>query len=127
MANFYTDHPEIKFQLESNKLLERIAELKERNYADAEAFDYAPSDYADALDSYDRVCELTGDICANIIAPNAEDVDAEGPHCENGRVRYASKTYENLDATVKAGLCGVTMPRRYGGLNFPLCPSWPAY
>ena len=119
MANFYTDHPEIKFQLESNKLLERIAELKERNYADAEAFDYAPSDYADALDSYDRVCELTGDICANIIAPNAEDVDAEGPHCENGRVRYASKTYENLDATVKAGLCGVTMPRRYGGLNFP--------
>lgn len=119
MANFYTDHPEIKFQLESNKLLERIAELKERNYADAETFDYAPSDYADALDNYDRVCELTGDICANIIAPNAEDVDAEGPHCENGRVRYASKTYENLDATVKAGLCGVTMPRRYGGLNFP--------
>ena len=119
MANFYTDHPELKFELENNPLMKRIVELKERNFADKDAYDYAPQDFEDALDSYDRVCELTGDICANIIAPNAEAVDAEGPHCENGRVRYASKTYENLDATVKAGLCGVTMPRRYNGLNFP--------
>jgi len=119
MANFYTDHPELKFELQNNPLMKRIVELKERNFADKDAYDYAPQDLEDALDSYDRVCELTGDICANIIAPNAEAVDAEGPHCENGRVRYASKTYENLDATVKAGLCGVTMPRRYNGLNFP--------
>ncbi len=119
MANFYTDHPELKFQLENSPLMKRIVELKERNYADKDAFDYAPQNFEDAMDNYDRVCELTGDICANIIAPNAEAVDAEGPHCENGRVRYASKTYENLDATVKAGLCGVTMPRRYNGLNFP--------
>ncbi len=119
MANFYTDHPELKFELENNPLMKRIVELKERDYADKDAYDYAPQNFEDALDSYDRVCDLTGDICANIIAPNAEAVDAEGPHCENGRVRYASKTYENLDATVKAGLCGVTMPRRYGGLNFP--------
>ena len=119
MANFYSDHPELKFQLENSPLMKRIVELKERNYADKDAFDYAPQNFEDAMDNYDRVCELTGDICANIIAPNAEAVDAEGPHCENGRVRYASKTYENLDATVKAGLCGVTMPRRYNGLNFP--------
>lgn len=119
MANFYTDHPELKFQLENSPLMKRIVELKERDYADKDTFDYAPQNFEDAMDSYNRVCELTGDICANIIAPNAEAVDAEGPHCENGRVRYASKTYENLDATVKAGLCGVTMPRRYDGLNFP--------
>ncbi len=119
MANFYTDHPELKFQLENSPLMKRIVELKERDYADKDSIDYAPQNFEDAMDSYNRVCELTGDICANIIAPNAEAVDAEGPHCENGRVRYASKTYENLDATVKAGLCGVTMPRRYDGLNFP--------
>ncbi len=47
------------------------------------------------------------------------DVDLEGPHLENGRMIYASKTYENLDATRKAGLWGVSMPRRYGGLNLP--------
>ena len=119
MANFYSDHPELKFQLENSPLMKRIVELKERSFADKDAYDYAPQNFEDAMDNYDRVCELTGDICANIIAPNAEAVDAEGPHCENGRVRYASKTYENLDATVKAGLCGVTMPRRYNGLNFP--------
>ena len=119
MANFYTDNPEIKYFL-SHPLLKRIVELRERNYADADKYDYAPANFEDAIDSYERVLELAGDVCANIIAPNAESVDAEGPRCENGRMIYASKTYENLDATVKAGLNGVTMPRRYGGLNFPM-------
>ncbi len=121
MANFYTDNPEIKFYL-SHPLMRRIVELKERDYADKDTCDYAPQNFEDAVDSYDRVLELAGDISANIIAPNAEAVDAEGPHHEGGRVRYADKTYENLDATVKAGLNGVTMPRRYGGLNFPSVP-----
>ncbi|MDO4195324.1 MAG: Acyl-CoA dehydrogenase C-terminal domain-containing protein [Prevotellaceae bacterium] len=121
MANFYTDNPEIKFHL-NHPLMKRIVELKERNFADKDNYDYAPQDFEDAMDNYDKVLELTGDICANIIWPNSEAVDAEGPHCENGRVRYASKTYENYDATVKAGLNGVTMPRRYGGLNMPTVP-----
>ncbi len=121
MANFYTDNPNIRFYL-SHPLMRRIVELKERNFADKEHYDYAPQDYDEAIDNYHRVLALAGDIAANIIAPNAEAVDAEGPHLKKGRVRYAEKTYENLDATVKAGLNGVTMPRRYGGLNFPSVP-----
>jgi len=119
MANSYTDIPEIKFHME-HPMMQRIVELKERNFEDKGKYDYAPEDFEDAMDSYDKVLEIVGDINANIIAPNAEDVDAEGPHCENGRVRYASKTYENLDATRKAGLNGMTMPRRYEGLNLPV-------
>ena len=119
MANSYTDIPEIKFHME-HSMMQRIVELKERNFEDKGKYDYAPEDFDDAMDSYDKVLEVVGDINANIIAPNAEDVDAEGPHCENGRVRYASKTYENLDATRKAGLNGMTMPRRYEGLNLPV-------
>ena len=118
MANSYTDVPEIKFHME-HPLMKRIVELKERNFADYGQYDYAPKDYEDAQENYNSLLKITGDINANIIGPNSEDVDAEGPHCENGRVRYASKTYENLDATIKAGLCGMTMPRRYGGLNLP--------
>ena len=120
MANFYTDHPEIQFNVESSPLMEKIVALKEHDFADKDNFDYAPENFADAMDSYNRVCEIAGEITANTIFPNSEAVDAEGPHCENGRVRYASKTYENLEATRKAGLNGVTMPRRYGGLNFPV-------
>ena len=119
MANSYTDVPEIKFHM-SHPLMQRIVELKERNFADYGQYDYACKDYEDALDNYDKLLEIAGDINANIVNANAEDVDAEGPHCENGRVRYASKTYENLDATIKAGLNGMTMPRRYGGLNIPM-------
>ena len=121
MANFYTEHPELRFHL-NNPLMERICELKERNYKDKDEYDYAPQDYADAMDSYDKVLEITGEITGEVIAANAEGVDEEGPHCANGRVEYASGTKQNLDAMVKAGLNGMTMPRRYGGLNFPITP-----
>ena len=121
MANFYTEHPELKFHL-NNPLMERICQLKERDYRDKDEFDYAPQDYADAIDSYDKVLEITGEITGEVIAANAEGVDEEGPHCANGRVEYASGTKANLDAMVKAGLNGMTMPRRYGGLNFPITP-----
>lgn len=120
MANYYSDRKEIKFELENSPLMQRIVELKERSYEDKDQYDEAPQDFADAMDNYERVLDVVGDITANVIAPNAEDVDAEGPHCENGRVRYASKTYENLGSMVQAGMNGMTMPRRYGGLNLPV-------
>lgn len=121
MANIYTEHPELRFQL-NNPMMERICQLKERGYRDREEYDYAPQDYADAMDSYDKVLEITGEIAGEVVAANAEGVDQEGPHHANGRVEYASGTKENLDAMVKAGLNGMTMPRRYGGLNFPITP-----
>lgn len=121
MANNYTDHPELKFEL-NHPLMKRIVELKERDFSDKDSYDYAPLDFEDALDSYDRVLDITGEIAGTTIADNAEGVDLEGPHHEGDRVRYASGTADNLDAMVKAGLNGMTMPRRYGGLNFPITP-----
>ncbi len=121
MANYYTDHPEFDFHLD-HPLMKRIVELKERNYADKAEYADAPVDYEDALENYRQVLDITGDIAANIIDPNAEEVDLEGPHLVDGRMVYASKTYENLDATRKAGLWGISMPRRYGGLNLPITP-----
>ncbi len=121
MANFYTDTPELKHHLE-HPLMKRIVELKERNYADKDKYDYAPFDFEDAMDSYDKVLEIVGEICGDIIAPNAEGVDHDGPICANGRVTYAPGTAENLETCRKAGLMGMAMPRRYGGLNFPITP-----
>ncbi|MBS7284262.1 MAG: acyl-CoA dehydrogenase family protein [Prevotella sp.] len=121
MANYYTDHPEFEFYL-NHPEMQRIVELKERNFADKAEYADAPVDFNDAIENYKRMLEITGDIAANIIEANAEDVDLEGPHLENGRMIYASKTFDNLDATRKAGLWGVSMPRRYGGLNMPITP-----
>ena len=121
MANYYTDHPEFEFYL-NHPEMKRIVELKERGFVDAAQYPDAPVDFDDAIENYKQMLEITGDIAANIIEPNAEDVDLEGPHLENGRMIYASKTFENLDATRKAGLWGVSMPRRYGGLNMPITP-----
>ncbi|MBQ3882501.1 MAG: acyl-CoA dehydrogenase family protein, partial [Bacteroidales bacterium] len=118
MANYYTDHPEIAFHLD-HPLMKRIAELKERGYSQKDLFDEAPVDYEDCIENYRRMLDIVGDVAANIIEPNSESVDLEGPHLENGRMKYASKTVENMEAMRLAGLCGVTMPRRYGGLNVP--------
>ena len=121
MANFYTDNPDLKHHL-SHPMMRKIVELKERNFAEAEKFDYAPLNFEDAMDNYDKVLEIVGDLCGGIIAENAEGVDKEGPKVENGRVTYASGTQQNLEACRKAGLMGMSMPRRFGGLNFPITP-----
>lgn len=121
MANFYTDTPQFRHHLQ-HPLMKRIVELKERNYADKEKYDYAPMDFEDAMDSYDKVLEVVGEICADIIEPNAEEVDHSGPTVENGRVTYAAPTQQNLDALNKAELMGMGLSRKYGGLNFPMVP-----
>ena len=121
MANYYTDHPELEYHLH-HPLMKRIVELKERNFADKDTFEDAPVDYNDAIDNYNHLLEIMGDITANIMEPNSESIDLEGPHLVDKRMVYASKTYENLDATRKAGLWGISMPRRYGGLNLPITP-----
>ncbi|HOI50671.1 MAG TPA: acyl-CoA dehydrogenase family protein, partial [Prolixibacteraceae bacterium] len=121
MANYYTDNKDLKFHL-SHPLMEKIVALKERNFTEKDAFDFAPMDFEDAMDSFDKVLEVVGEICGEIIAPNAEGIDAQGPEVINGHVKYADGTQRNLDALVKAGLMGMSLPRKYGGLNFPIVP-----
>ena len=121
MANFYTDNRALQYHLR-HPLMKQIVALRERNYTQSEKFDYAPFDFEDAMDSYERVLDIIGEVCGDIIAPNAKDVDLEGPHHENGRVRYAKGTEDNLKALNQAGLMGITLPRQYGGLNMSLIP-----
>ena len=113
------DAKKLQYYLDS-PLMKRIVELKERDFADKDQFDYAPVSYEDAIENYKRIVDITDGVAKDTIEPNSESVDLEGPHLENNRMVYASKTYENLEATRKAGLWGVTMPRRFGGLNLPM-------
>lgn len=121
MANFYTDNKDLKFHLEHPQM-EKLVRLKEKDYIDKEKYDYAPLDYEDTMDSYEKVMEIVGEICGDIIAPNAEDVDHDGPSLINNEVHYASGTVENYQALVDAGLIGLSLPRQYGGLNFSIVP-----
>ena len=121
MANFYTDNADLKHHLH-HPLMQKIVELKERNFSDAATYDYAPTDMADAMDNYERVLDIVGEICGTTVAGNAEAVDHQGASCSDGRAHYADATVENLDVCRKAGLMGMAMPRRFGGLNFPITP-----
>ncbi len=121
MANYYTDNRDLKFHL-THPLMKRVIELRENNFTEKDKFDYAPLDYEDAIDSYDKVLEVIGEICGDIVAPNAESVDAEGPQVVDNHVVYARGTQQNLDALRKANLMGITLPREYGGLNLSVVP-----
>ena len=121
MSNYYKDNDALKFQL-SHPLMKKIVALKERNYADKEKYDIAPRDFEDAIDNYDKVLEIIGEISGEIIAPNAEGVDKEGPQVVNNRVIYASGTQQNQDALTQAGVYGMALPRQFGGLNFSMLP-----
>jgi len=121
MANFYTDNKDLRFHL-THPLMEKIVRLKEMDYRERDQYDYAPRDFEDAMDNYDKVLEIIGAICADVIAPNAEDVDHEGPQIVDGRVRYARGTQENHEALTRAGVIGMNFPRRFDGLNFPMVP-----
>jgi len=121
MENYYNDNPHLRFHL-THPLMEKIVKLKESGYSQKDKYDFAPLDYEDAIDNYDKVMEIIGEITGEIIAPNAESVDKEGPELINNEVRYARGTQQNYDALVKAGLVGFTLPREYDGLNFPIVP-----
>ncbi len=119
MANFYLDNKDLQYHL-SHPLMKRIVELKERNFADAKIYDYAPQNTEDAIDSYRRVLDIVGEVCGEVIAANAESVDHEGPRVVNDHVEYASGTVRNIEALNEAGLGGMTLPRKYDGLNMPV-------
>ena len=119
MANFFLDNKDLQYHLE-HPLMRKIVELKERGFAEKDTYDYAPQNFEDAMDSYRKVLEIAGEVCGDVIAPNAESVDQEGPKVVNDHVVYAEGTQRNLDAIIKAGLSGLTLPRKYDGLNFPL-------
>lgn len=119
MANFFTDNKELKFHI-THPLMKRIVELRERNFTEKDTYDYAPLDYEDAVDSYENIMSVFGEICANTLAENAESVDIEGPKLIDNRIHYAKGTVDNIEALKKAGMMGFTLPRKYGGLNLPI-------
>ena len=121
MGNFFTDNERLKFHLHHD-LMQEIIRLKERDYADKDKYDFAPENFEDALDSYEKVLEIIGEITADVLAENAKDVDAEGPKIEDNAIIYAKGTQKNHEALKNAGLYGMSLPRQYGGLNFSYVP-----
>jgi alkylation response protein AidB-like acyl-CoA dehydrogenase len=121
MDNFFTDTPDFKFHLK-DPIVQKIVKLKENDFKESEEFDFAPLNHDDAIDTYEKILEIVGDICSKIIAKNAESIDLEGPHIENNEVIYAKGTTADYKALHDAGLIGMSLPRKYGGLNFPLLP-----
>ncbi len=119
MPNFFTDNNDLQFTL-NNLDLKEIVELKEKGYEEHKSFDYAPTDLEDAMDNFSRVLSVIGDVTGDRIEPRARIIDEEGPHFEDGKVTYHPLTLKNLKELRDSDVSGVLLPRKYGGLNFPV-------
>ena len=117
--NYYSDNKALAHYLR-HPLLERIVAMKEHGYSQSAEYNYAPIDFAEALQGYEQVLHLVGELCADVVAPNVARTEVEGPTVEDGRVKYSPATAENMELFRQAGLMGVSLPRKYGGLNFPV-------
>lgn len=121
MANFFLDNDDIQFLLDRLKV-EELAELQEAMAPGGEEDDdYGPENPADAVDNYRRILEILGQVAADNIEPNAEQVDREGNHLNaDGTVTLHPLVQENLKRLSQADLMGFMLPRKYGGLNCPI-------
>lgn len=119
MENFLKDNEDILFQLKHLDL-DRVITLREDNFSEKDTYGHAPENHEDAIDSYERILNLVGEICGEHLEPRAAEIDEEGVKLINGEVKYAKGTKEVLDMFAKADLMGFSLPRKYGGLN---CPS----
>lgn len=120
VANFYTDNADIRYHLDRMDL-GRIVGFREDSFQDAAEYDWAPENVEDAVDSYRRVLNLTGEVAGEIVEPQSEEIDRIGSHLDpdSGCVRYAPGIAKALKALAQADLMGFTLPRRFGGLNCP--------
>jgi len=119
MANFFTDNDDIQF-LFGHMDLARVAAITEEDFRFAGEYDFAPEDAEDAIDNYRRILTSLGDLCAETIAPTAEETDAAGNTLnEDGSVGRPAGIAQALRLLGQADLMGFTLPYRFGGLNCP--------
>ena len=88
MSNFYTDNADLRQTLHSLDLA-RVVRMREDGYAQARDFAYAPRDFEDAVDYYERMLEIAGDLAGEYIEPRAEGADRAGNELNEDEVCYA--------------------------------------
>ena len=86
MSNYFADNPDLVFHFNQLDLSETAA-IGEDGYRFHEQFPYAPANYEDAMDNYQRVLELVGNIAGNHIAERAAAVDEQGATAPTGSRR----------------------------------------
>ena len=85
MANYFKEIPHLRHHL-NHPLTRLVAQLKERDFIEAESYDFGPVDTDDAIDSYERVLEIVGELCAEQVAPQAMSVAQKGPTLRKGHL-----------------------------------------
>jgi hypothetical protein len=118
MANFYRDNDDLQFVIK-NVDWGKFVPMLEDDFKEAAEFEMAPKNLAEAKETYDMILDTVGQVAAEVIAPDAAEVDKIGAKLVDGVVHYAPPTVKHIAQLKELGLMGMTLPRRFGGQNLP--------
>jgi 3-(methylthio)propanoyl-CoA dehydrogenase len=114
--NFYLDNPDLQYHIEQG--IDWAEILRMRGDLGGGDSPYATVEEAAAV-FRDMMVDPIGTLAAQRIAPRAAEVDEIGCRYENGAVVFPDALKRNLKDLCDAQLMGLTLPAKYGGLNFP--------
>ncbi len=114
--NFFTDNNDLMFHF-VNLDLDEVIRLREKNFSETALGGATDTDSAKRM--YREKLGVVGVLAAENIAPRSAQVDWDGCRCVDHKVILAEGIKQNLKDLKDAGLTGITLPRCYGGLNFP--------
>jgi alkylation response protein AidB-like acyl-CoA dehydrogenase len=115
-ANFFTDNDDLLFHFKQTIDWDDIVPLVEDGFSDPEGF----SNVEEAVDVYEQTLNLVGEFCGTEVATRARAVDEEGVAFEGGEVSLSAAMQQNLERAKELGILAVSLPRPYGGWNFPV-------
>jgi alkylation response protein AidB-like acyl-CoA dehydrogenase len=115
-TNYFTDNDDLVFHFKRTIHWPEIVPLLEDGFSDPEGF----SSIEEAVDVYEQTLSLVGEFCGTEVAARARAVDEEGVAFEGGEVYLSAAMQQNLARAKELGIMAVTLPRQYGGWNFPV-------
>jgi alkylation response protein AidB-like acyl-CoA dehydrogenase len=113
--NYFTANRDLVFQFEKITPWAELAELAEGGFQDPDG----PANAEEAIDLYREALTLAGEYAGHELAARARAVDEAGSWHRDGPVAISEPLRQNIVGLTELGLTGISVPRRYGGENFP--------
>jgi len=117
--NFFSRNGDIQFCVNEYIDWQPIIDMCEDYYKNPDHDEDAPASFAEALDHTKTVLDYVGHLAGEVFYPDAIEVDEQGARFDrrSKEVILPRGIVEALEKLGESGLLGISLPRKYGGLN----------
>ena len=116
MASFFSDNEDLQYYFDKGIDWAPLVELTEYGYRARDAW----KNPEEAVAFYRQVAELTGELAADVVAPQAAKLDQLETRIQDGEAIIPPQTRALFAHIRSLDLHGLCVPRELGGMNAPL-------